>query len=86
MDRQTVALFIPILALTIGLAATVFSGLVRLQKARQREGAVAGGDVAARIEALEEHVGSLQRQLGETQERLDFAERLLARPQAPHRE
>ena len=73
------ALLIPVLALTIGLAATILGGLVRLQKGRHRQGAIAGDDVVARLEALEEQVGSLQHQLGETQERLDFAERLLAR-------
>lgn len=31
-----------------------------------------------RLEALEHEVGSLRYELGETQERLDFAERLLA--------
>jgi hypothetical protein len=36
-------------------------------------------DVTARIEALEGSVHGLQQELSETQERLDFAERLLAK-------
>lgn len=79
------ALLIPVLALTIGLAATIFGGLIRLQKTRQREGRAVGGgdDVGQRLEALEEQVGTLQRQLSETQERVDFAERLLTRSREP---
>jgi hypothetical protein len=55
------------------------------QRLRQRTGA---GEMHARLEALEaepERLGSveneldqLRRELGETQERLDFAERMLA--------
>jgi len=38
----------------------------------------AGSDVPARFEALEEEVGRLGQELSETQERLDFAERVMA--------
>jgi hypothetical protein len=37
-----------------------------------------GGERQARLEMLEAEMGNLQRELSETQERLDFAERLLA--------
>src|SRR5438128_3412958 len=47
---------------------------------RLRRG-VGGGDLQARFEALEAEVGRLGQELSETQERLDFAERVLA--QAP---
>jgi hypothetical protein len=36
------------------------------------------GDVTARLEALERDVDGLQQQLTETQERLDFTERVLS--------
>ena len=36
------------------------------------------GDMAARLEAVEREVLSLQQELAETQERVDFAERLLS--------
>jgi len=38
-----------------------------------------GGELQDRLEALEFEVSKLRQELGETQERLDFAERLLAR-------
>ena len=36
-------------------------------------------ELTARVEELESHVHGLQRELAEAQERLDFAERLLAK-------
>jgi hypothetical protein len=39
-----------------------------------------GGELEARVEALELEVSSLRQELAEAHERLDFAERLLARP------
>jgi hypothetical protein len=70
---------IPILALAIPVTAIIFNGLIKLAKARQ-EGAGAGHEVLARMTELEGQVQELGRQLSETQERLDFAERLLAKP------
>lgn len=81
MDKQQLALLIPLLALTIGLAATILNGMVKLQRERGKQGrTIADDDVGARLEALEQEVGSLRGQLAEAHERLDFAERLLARP------
>ena len=48
----------------------------------QIRGQTAGGrdpDAQARLEAVEEEVAHLREQLIETQERVDFAERLLAK-------
>jgi len=60
------------LALTFGLWA---------QRLRQGPG---GGELQPRLEALEFEVGNLRRELSEAQERLDFAERVLAqRPEPP---
>jgi hypothetical protein len=47
---------------------------------RMRQGPVVGGDLTARLEALEGEVDSQRRELTETQERLDFTERVLAQP------
>jgi hypothetical protein len=44
-----------------------------------------GGELEARLEALEGDVSRLGQELGETQERLDFAERLLAQGQEARR-
>jgi len=54
------------LALAFGLWA---------QRLRQRPG---GSELDAQLDALEEQVSKLRQQLSETQERLDFVERLLA--------
>lgn len=45
------------------------------QRLRQSSG---GGDVEARLEALEFEVSKLRQELSEAHERLDFAERVLA--------
>lgn len=45
------------------------------QRMRQREALPPGSD---RLDALEADLGGLRQELSETQERLDFAERLLA--------
>ena len=42
-------------------------------------------DVAARLEALERGMQGLQEELAETQERLDFAERLLSKAREERR-
>lgn len=79
MDKQVVVLFIPILALSIPIVAIVASSIQKV--ARIKADAAAGGlrgEVEARIAALEDEVHGLRRELGETQERLDFTERLLA--------
>lgn len=81
MDRQSLALLIPILALGIGLAATILNGMVRLAKARSQH-AGEGGAEEARLNALEDEVSRLRHELTEAHERLDFAERVLARPPA----
>jgi hypothetical protein len=44
-----------------------------------------GGELQAGLEALEIEVSALRQELGETQERLDFAERMLARETEPLR-
>jgi hypothetical protein len=60
------------LALAFGLWA---------QRLRQGPG---GSELQPRLEALEFEVSNMRRELNETQERLDFAERMLAqRPEPP---
>jgi hypothetical protein len=83
MDRHALALLIPILALAIPVTAIVFSGLmklarVRLEETRIRAGALGGG-AESELAALREEVDGLRQELGEVQERVDFAERLLTR-------
>ena len=82
MDKQVIALLIPIFALAIPLAAVILHGLqkvarMRLEEARVRAGALDKGS-EVEIAALRDEVGDMRRELGEVQERLDFAERLLS--------
>ena len=83
MDKQVIALLIPILALCIPVAAIVLNGLqklarLRLEEAHVRAGALDQGS-QAELAALREDVAELRGELGEVQERLDFTERLLSR-------
>lgn len=81
MDKQIIALLIPLFAVSIPVLAVTFWGLTKLARAKaEQRGLVADGETLDRLAALEEQVGGLERQLLETQERLDFAERLLAQP------
>jgi Tfp pilus assembly protein PilO len=82
MEKQVIALLIPIFALAIPLAGIVFFGLqklarTRLEEARLRAG-VLGKESEAEIAALRDEVGDLRRELSDMQERMDFAERLLS--------
>jgi hypothetical protein len=79
MGRQEMALLIPIIALTIPVVAIIFGSLVKMAKlkADAQRGAMASPEVDGRIAAIEEEVVSLRHELIETQERLDFTERLL---------
>lgn len=80
MEPRVLALLIPILALSIPVAAIVIGGMVKIARYRALgDGAEGQAEVRARLEALEVEVGTLRQELGETQERLDFAERLLTR-------
>jgi len=58
------------------------------QRMRLREGAIgaSGDDTPTRLDALEAEVSILRGELTETQERLDFTERVLAQEQAARAE
>ncbi|HEV8455128.1 MAG TPA: hypothetical protein VGQ24_09570 [Gemmatimonadales bacterium] len=71
MDPQFLAPLIPIVAI-IAVAAVK---IARLRAARPES---PSADVTARLEGLEHDLQILQEELAETQERLDFAERLLS--------
>jgi hypothetical protein len=83
VDKQIVALLIPIFALAIPISAIILHGLqklarMRLEEARLQQGPRDKG-TEAEITLLREEVGDLRRELSDVQERLDFAERLLSR-------
>jgi chromosome segregation ATPase len=71
---------IPILIFSIPVLAIIFNGLTKLARVRAETLQGVGGDVLERLNELEGEVQDLRHQLTETQERLDFAERLLAKP------
>lgn len=71
MDPGVIGVFIPVVAI-IAIAAIKIARIVASQPQAP------SGDVTARLEALEKDVDGLQQQLTETQERLDFTERVLS--------
>jgi len=82
---QVLVVMIPVLTLSIG-------GLLVLSRSRIGEAVVRriAGDshhpeCEARIATLQDQVDGLQSQLNDTQERLDFAERLLTRVEESRR-
>lgn len=72
-----------VLALLIPIVAIVCGTIIRL---RSRDAAgERPAELSHRLEALETEVGALRQELGETQERLDFTERLLAQDRGVNR-
>ena len=69
------AVFLVALTTVVGTAAFTIIKVARLWATRSES---PSADVTARLEALERGVQGLQQELAETQERLDFAERLLS--------
>ncbi len=76
MDPQFLAPLIPIVAI-IAFAAVKIT--------RLRATLPNSTDLAARVDALERIVHNVQQELAETQERLDFAERLLSQAREERR-
>ena len=74
MDPGSIGALVPV-------AAILMFGAVKIAKIKAQAGGpavAADPEAAARLEALENELGSLRQELGEVHERLDFAERLLA--------
>lgn len=72
MDPQFLAPLIPIVAI-IAIAA------VKIARIRATRPDLPSAEVTGRLEAVERAVQDVQQELAETQERLDFTERLLTR-------
>jgi hypothetical protein len=79
MDRHDIALMIPILAMLIG-GFVVFSRSVLGHALARRIGGGADGSpgLESKVRELWAEVEALRGELTETQERLDFTERMLA--------
>jgi hypothetical protein len=78
------ALAFKVLALTLPLALVGGGGWLLFKRSRLGrtlvEQVTDGAETQAVVQALVDHVQQLEAQLGELQERVDFAERLLSRP------
>jgi len=70
------AVFLAALLIFVGIPAFTVIKVARLRATRPE---ALSAEVAARLEALERGLQDLQREQAETQERLDFAERLLSK-------
>ena len=86
MDKQIIALLIPILALAIPVAAVILGGLHRIAKTRLEETRLRvqgeGGPAGEELQAMRHELEAMRSELSELSERVDFTERLLARPPA----
>ena len=69
----------------IPLAAIIAVAAVKIARLRATRPESPPADVTGRLEALEHGVQDLQQDLAETQERLDFAERLLSKAREERR-
>ena len=74
--------FLSALLIFVGIPAFTVLRLARLKASRQES---PSEDITARLENLEAGVQDLQQSLAETQERLDFTERLLTKAQDERR-
>jgi len=63
----------------VTIIAAIYVAVARIIRLRATLPESPSADVTARLEALERGVEGLQQELAETQERLDFAERLLSK-------
>lgn len=93
MDPDILQAVAGVLGIMIPLSAIAIGGLMLLSRSRIGEAIarrIAGDtrhpECEGQLEALEDEVGRLRAQLGETNERLDFAERLLTRGDGSRRE
>jgi len=68
--------FLAALLIFVGIPAIKVIKIARLRAMRPQS---LSADVTERLEAVEHRVEDLQQELAETQERLDFAERLLSK-------
>ena len=72
------ATLIPIIALSIPVVGMLMHGLQKMAEARVEEARIkAGAGDGGELAALREEMDDVRRELGDVQERLDFAERML---------
>lgn len=69
----------------VPIAAIIAFAAVKIARLRANAPASLSPEVSARLEAVEQRVDDLHHELAETQERLDFAERLLSQAREERR-
>jgi predicted nucleic acid-binding Zn-ribbon protein len=74
--------FLAALLILVGIPALTVFKIARLRATRLQ---APSADVTERLEAVEHRLEDLQQELAETQERLDFAERLLSKAREDRR-
>lgn len=74
--------FLAALVILVGIPALTVLKIARLRATRLQS---PSPEVTGRLEAVERRVEDLQQELAETQERLDFAERLLSKAREERR-
>jgi predicted nucleic acid-binding Zn-ribbon protein len=74
--------FLAALVIFVGIPAFTVLKIARLRAMRPQS---PSSEVTERLEAVESRVEELQQELAETQERLDFAERLLSKAREERR-
>ena len=79
MDKQAIAVMIPIFALMIPIVAIIGNIVLKLQKSKEEEARLRSGDpsVLAEMDELRQELQQVRGELTEVQERLDFTERML---------
>jgi hypothetical protein len=81
---EHMGVFIPIVAMIIPIVAIYMSGKQKIARMNLEEARLRGGSLGDGAEqelmALRHEMDGLRTELSEVQERLDFTERLLARP------
>jgi hypothetical protein len=84
MDKEMMVLLIPILGIATGIIAIMVSGVLKLGRLRLEKERLhlQGGDApgAEELNNLRGELDTMRAELNELQERMDFAERLLANP------
>ena len=69
----------------VPIAAIVAYAAIKIARMRTLPAGSASPELTARLEALEQTVHDVQQELAETQERVDFAERLLSQAREDRR-
>lgn len=78
MDKQALAMLIPIIALSIPVVAIIMGSLVKMARLKAQGQDALGPEASVRLAALEDDVAQMRQELADTHERLDFAERMIA--------